>query len=74
MRPDHTHAIDKPYRVLQSRHEHKQADKAISNRGDEKGSTESLLPQMQTRAELYNRISYPDFENLDQSITKSINS
>jgi methylisocitrate lyase len=38
----------------------------------DKGSTESLLPQMQTRAELYDLIGYHDFESLDQSIAKSI--
>jgi methylisocitrate lyase len=37
-----------------------------------KGSTESLLPQMQTRAELYDLIGYHNFESLDQSIAKSI--
>jgi len=38
----------------------------------EKGSTESLVPAMQTRAELYETIGYHDFEALDQSIAKSI--
>ena len=38
----------------------------------DKGSTESLLPQMQTRAELYDLIGYHEFESLDQSIAKSI--
>jgi methylisocitrate lyase len=38
----------------------------------DKGSTESLLPQMQTRAELYDLIGYHEFEALDQSIAKSI--
>ncbi len=38
----------------------------------DKGSTETLLPQMQTRAELYDLIGYHDFESLDQSIAKSI--
>jgi methylisocitrate lyase len=38
----------------------------------EKGSTESLVPVMQTRAELYETIGYHDFEALDQSIAKSI--
>ena len=38
----------------------------------EQGSTESLLPQMQTRAELYDLIGYHNFESLDQSIAKSI--
>lgn len=36
------------------------------------GSTEKLLPQMQTRAELYDLIGYHDFEALDQSIAKSV--
>jgi methylisocitrate lyase len=38
----------------------------------EKGSTESLVPVMQTRAELYETIGYHDFEALDQSIAKSV--
>ena len=38
----------------------------------EAGSTQSLLPQMQTRAELYDLIGYHEFEALDQSIAKSI--
>jgi methylisocitrate lyase len=37
-----------------------------------KGSTESLLPAMQTRAELYETIGYHEFEALDQSIAKSV--
>ncbi len=37
-----------------------------------KGSTESLLPVMQTRAELYETIGYHEFESLDQSIARSI--
>jgi methylisocitrate lyase len=37
-----------------------------------KGSTESLLPVMQTRAELYETIGYHEFEALDQSIAKSV--
>ena len=36
------------------------------------GSAESLLPKMQTRAELYDLIGYHDFEALDQSIAKSV--
>jgi methylisocitrate lyase len=36
------------------------------------GSTESLLPLMQTRAELYDTIGYHEFEALDQSIAKSV--
>ena len=38
----------------------------------DKSSTESLLPQMQTRAELYDLIGYHEFEALDQSIAKSM--
>jgi len=36
------------------------------------GSTEALLAQMQTRAELYDLIGYHHFEALDQSIARSI--
>ncbi|MDB5545751.1 MAG: prpB [Hyphomicrobiales bacterium] len=38
----------------------------------EKGSTESLLSEMQTRAELYETIGYHEFESLDQSIARSV--
>ena len=58
--------------MAQSRHQHKQADETGQQRGDDKGSPESLLPQMQTRAELYDLIGYHDFESLEQSIAKSI--
>ena len=36
------------------------------------GSTEAMLPRMQTRAELYETIGYHDFEALDRSIAKSV--
>ena len=36
------------------------------------GSTRALLPQMQTRVELYETIGYPDFEALDRSIAASV--
>jgi methylisocitrate lyase len=36
------------------------------------GSAQSLVPNMQTRAELYQTIGYHDFEALDQSIARSI--
>jgi len=36
------------------------------------GSAQSLLPRMQTRAELYETIGYHDFENLDASIVRSL--
>jgi methylisocitrate lyase len=36
------------------------------------GSARTLLPQMQTRAELYQTIGYHDFEALDSSIVASI--
>jgi methylisocitrate lyase len=36
------------------------------------GSTEAMLPRMQTRAELYETIGYHDFEALDHSIAKSV--
>jgi methylisocitrate lyase len=36
------------------------------------GSAKSLLPQMQTRQELYETISYADYEALDASIVKTI--
>ena len=38
----------------------------------DEGSTEKMLPQMQTRAELYDLIGYHEFEALDQSIAKSV--
>ena len=37
-----------------------------------KGSAESLLGRMQTRAELYEAIGYHDFEALDESIARSV--
>ena len=36
------------------------------------GSTEAMLPRMQTRAELYETIGYHAFEALDQSIASSV--
>jgi methylisocitrate lyase len=36
------------------------------------GSAESLLPRMQTRAELYETIRYHEFESLDASIAASV--
>lgn len=36
------------------------------------GSAQSLVPQMQTRAELYETIGYHAFEALDQSIARSV--
>ena len=36
------------------------------------GSAQSLVPQMQTRAELYETIGYHAFEALDQSIASSV--
>jgi len=36
------------------------------------GGTESMLPEMQTRAELYDAINYHDYEALDASIVKTI--
>ena len=36
------------------------------------GSTEEMLPAMQTRAELYATIGYSDFEALDHSISTSV--
>jgi methylisocitrate lyase len=38
----------------------------------EHGSTEQQVPQMQTRAELYQLIGYQDFEELDASIVQTI--
>ena len=38
----------------------------------EAGSTETMLPEMQTRSALYDLIGYHDFEALDQSIARSI--
>lgn len=38
----------------------------------EAGSAESLLPRMQTRAELYRTIRYHDYEALDQSIVATV--
>jgi methylisocitrate lyase len=37
-----------------------------------KGSAESLLPRMQTRAELYGAIGYSEFEALDSAIAASV--
>ncbi len=36
------------------------------------GSTQAMLPRMQTRAELYTTIGYHEFEALDQSIAASV--
>lgn len=36
------------------------------------GSAKDLLPQMQTRQELYETISYSDYETLDASIVKTV--
>jgi methylisocitrate lyase len=36
------------------------------------GSTEAMLPEMQTRAELYQTIGYDEFEALDASIVKTV--
>ncbi len=36
------------------------------------GSTQEMLPHMQTRAELYATIGYHDFEALDSSLAKSV--
>ena len=36
------------------------------------GSTQAMLPRMQTRAELYATIGYHDFEALDATIAKSV--
>ncbi len=36
------------------------------------GSTEAMLPRMQTRAELYQTIGYHDFEALDASIIETV--
>ena len=36
------------------------------------GSTETMLPDMQTRAELYKTIGYDEFEALDASIVKTV--
>lgn len=36
------------------------------------GSTKTVLPRMQTRAELYATIGYPEFEALDASIVRTV--
>lgn len=36
------------------------------------GGAKSVIPQMQTRQELYETISYPDYEALDASIVKTV--
>ena len=36
------------------------------------GSAQALLPQMQTRSELYETIGYHDYEALDSSIVETI--
>jgi methylisocitrate lyase len=36
------------------------------------GSTEAMLPEMQTRAELYRTIGYDEFEALDASIVRTV--
>jgi methylisocitrate lyase len=36
------------------------------------GSAQTLLPRMQTRAELYDVIGYHDYEALDTSIIRSV--
>jgi len=36
------------------------------------GSTEKMVPRMQTRAELYALIGYHDYEALDASIVKTV--
>ena len=36
------------------------------------GSTQAMLPRMQTRAELYAAIGYHEFEALDRTITQSV--
>jgi methylisocitrate lyase len=38
----------------------------------QEGSAETLLPRMQTRAELYQTIGYHQFEALDSSIAASV--
>ena len=37
-----------------------------------RGDVERILPEMMTRAELYERIGYFDYEKLDEQITKTI--
>jgi methylisocitrate lyase len=37
-----------------------------------KGSAEALVPQMMTRAELYETIRYFEFEELDKSISGTV--
>lgn len=39
---------------------------------DEEGDAQRLLPQMQTRSELYETIGYHDYEALDSSIIQSV--
>ncbi len=36
------------------------------------GTPRSMIPQMQTRQELYDTISYADYEALDASIVKTV--
>jgi methylisocitrate lyase len=38
----------------------------------QKGDASGFLPQMMTRAELYDRIGYFDYETLDQQITRTV--
>jgi methylisocitrate lyase len=39
---------------------------------EDEGTPHSLIPQMQTRQELYETISYSDYEALDASIVKTV--